>query len=142
MSTCCFALCLPCNTHTEPIFKQLKILKVHQINHFRAVILMHKLDHHMLPTLFDPLFSKTSSVHSHNVRTSQNYTPIFAKSNIKHHSILCLGPRIYARIPLNITHIQISQFPKRLFKQLITATQRCFFNLLCSIPYTNTYFTH
>ena len=28
------ALCLPFNTHTEPIFKQLKILRVHEINFF------------------------------------------------------------------------------------------------------------
>ena len=65
------ALCLPFNTHTEPIFKQLKILRVHEINFFHAGILMYKLDHHMLPTLFHSLFSKTSSVHSYNVRSSQ-----------------------------------------------------------------------
>ena len=69
--------------------------------------------------LFDPQFSKTSSVHSHNMRSSQNYKPVFVKSKIKPHSILCLGPRIYARIPLNITDQPNLHAFKRLFKQLI-----------------------
>ena len=99
------ALCLPLNTHTEPIFKQLKILRVHEINFFHAGILMYKLDHHMLPTLFHPLFSKTSSVHSYNVRSSQKYRPVFAKSNIKRRSILYLGPKVYTKIPTFITVI-------------------------------------
>ena len=58
------ALCLPHNTHTEPMFKQLKILKVHEINHFCAGNLRYEPDHHVLPILFDPLFSKTPSLHS------------------------------------------------------------------------------
>ena len=97
------ALYLPFNTHTEPIFKQLKILRVHEINFFHAGILMYKLDHHMLPAVFHPLFSKTSSVHSYNVRSSQKYRPVFAKSNIKRRSILYLGPKICTKIPTFIT---------------------------------------
>ena len=85
---------------TYYFFKQLKILKVHQINHFHAGILMYKLDYHMSPLLFDHLFSKTS----YNMHSSQNYKPVFAKSNIKCHSILCLRPRIYAEIPLVVTN--------------------------------------
>ena len=103
---------------------------------------MYKLDHHMLPILFETLFSKTSSVHSYNVRSSQNYRPVFAKSSIKRHSILCLGPRIYVIIPLNYTNKPNLYAFKRLYKQLIIEVPLCVFNLMCSIPHTNIYFTH
>ena len=75
----------------------------------------------MLPLPFDPLFSLASSynVHSRNVRSSQNHRPVIVESNIKRHSILCLGPRICARIPLNITDQPNLHAFRHLFKQLI-----------------------
>ena len=111
------ALCLPFNTYTELIFKQLKILRVHEINFFHSGILMYKIDHHMLSTLFHPLFSKTSSVYSYNVRSSQKCRPVFVKSNVKRRSILYLGPKIYTKIPTFITN-QPNAF-KRLYQQFI-----------------------
>ena len=56
---------------------------------------MYKLDHHKLSIPFDPLFSKTSYIHT------------------------CVHPRICARIPLNVVNQPNLYAFTRLFKQLI-----------------------
>ena len=57
----CVVLCLPFNYHTDHASVNLNILKIHQINNFHLAIFMYKLDH-MLPHLFDNLFSNISHI--------------------------------------------------------------------------------
>ena len=113
------ALCLPYNSHTDIIFKKFKLLKVHQMNLFHAGIFMYKLDHHMLPASFGCMFSKVSSFHSYNIRSSRDYRTAFAKSNVKRRSIICLGPTVYSMIPVHISGQSNIYSFKRLYKQFL-----------------------
>ena len=113
------ALCLPYNSHTDIIFKKFKLLKVHQMNLFHAGIFMYKLDHHMLPASFGCMFSKVSSFHSYNIRSSRDYRTAFAKSNVKRRSIICLGPTVYSMIPVHISGKSNIYSFKRLYKQFL-----------------------
>ena len=57
--------------HTDPLFKELRILKLHDINSFLITNFMFKFYHNDLPDIFKDMFTYNSSVHSHNTR--QNY---------------------------------------------------------------------
>ena len=80
---------------------------------------MYKVDHHMLPRLFDSLFSKISSLHSYSVRSSNNYRSAFAKSVTGSRSIVCMGPKIYSTVPRNITNLSNLYAFKKALKHFI-----------------------
>ena len=113
------ALCLPYNSHTDYAFVNLNILKIHQINNFHLAILMYKVDHHMLPRLFDSLFSKISSLHTYSVRSSNNYRSAFAKSVTGSRSIVCMGSKIYSTVPRSITNLSNLYAFKKALKHFI-----------------------
>ena len=55
---------------SNPLFKDLKILKINDINSHLITILMFKLQHNELPLVFNDIFKCNSSVHSHDTRQS------------------------------------------------------------------------
>ena len=130
------ALDLPYNSHTDHLFKKLKILKVHQINHHHTVIFMYKLDYHMLPYLYNELIVTHSPLHSYALRSIPKYKSSFAKSNTLLHSITCSGPKIYSKIPAIIfSQPNLSSF-KRMLKHFIINSPSFLWHLIHS-PSTN-----
>ena len=113
------ALHLPYNSHTDHFAKKLKILKVHQINHHHTGIFMYKLDHHMLPYLYNELFVTHSPLHSYALRSIPKYKYNFCQ--IQHTASFhhMLGPKIYSKIPAIIfSQPNVSSF-KRMLKHFI-----------------------
>ena len=53
-------------THTEPLYKALHILNIDQVRDYSIALFMYKLMNHMLPSMFENMFIKTSDVHKYN----------------------------------------------------------------------------
>ena len=53
------------NVHSNPLFKELKILKFYDILKMQFACLMFDYDHGNLPICFNTLFNKISSIHSY-----------------------------------------------------------------------------
>ena len=83
----------PYTEHTKPIFIQLEILNIEQINYFLTTLFMfryHQLEN--LPELFKNYLKKNKEVHEYNTRNSSKLHKSFLKTNyakqtLKHRGI-------------------------------------------------------
>ena len=73
------------DAHTDPIFKELKILKLDDIYLFHLGKFMYLFQNNLLPRPFGNLILRTNQVHTYNTRSSnQNlfYVP-FCRTNLR-----------------------------------------------------------
>ena len=65
--------CSKYNAHSEPFFKELKLLKLEDIHKLQELKLYYKLLHRQLPSYFNCISVTTiNAVHQHNARQSGN----------------------------------------------------------------------
>jgi hypothetical protein len=101
--------------HSDPLFKQLKILDIFKSNSFHIGKFMFLYHHCMLPTCFDELFTTNNQIHGYNTRSAGNYRSHACRTNTKQFTILYSGPNIWNSLPTNITVINtISSFKTQL----------------------------
>ena len=81
------------SSHTDPIFRKLKILKFRQIYLFSIQQFVYKFRHRLLPSIFDEFFITNNSVHSHNTRSQNNFRPHVLPTNIAERTIRVMGVR-------------------------------------------------
>ena len=78
------------NAHTDPLFKQLKFLKVKDICKLQEIKLYYKLINRQLPHYFNTFnFQDNSEIHHHDTRSRHKLhnprtTHIFADQNLRH----------------------------------------------------------
>ena len=60
-------------SHSAPLFKDLKLLNIWQMNKFLIGQFMYKCYHKTLPSLFDSYFVRVHDVHNHNTRQASLY---------------------------------------------------------------------
>ena len=58
--------------HSEPLFKKLSILNIHQIYQTQLAIYMYQQTHHLLPRDHLKQFLTNSSLHAYNTRQKSN----------------------------------------------------------------------
>ena len=90
--------------HTDPLFFQLKTLKLEDIHTFQTSIFMFKFSKNLLPTTFQNIFTPNSNIHSYPTRHSSdlhltNPKIILAHKTIRHH-----GPDIWNPLPDYVKH--------------------------------------
>ena len=82
----------PCKrTHTDPLFKDLGLLKLHNINIYLVQLFMFRYNSHKLPPIFDNMFSKNSDVHNYNTRQSSLLHVPLPKTNLTKMSVAYAG---------------------------------------------------
>ena len=65
--------CSKYNAHSEPLFKELKLLKIEDIRKLQELKCYYKLVHRQLPSYFNCISVTTiNAVHQHNKRQSGN----------------------------------------------------------------------
>jgi len=88
-----------CNTHflahSEPLFKDCKVLNIFQINSYGIGVFMFKYYKSLLPNIFDNMFLKHCNVHVQNTRYNQFYRLPICKTERKRNSISYQGAYIW-----------------------------------------------
>ena len=89
-------------SNSEPLFHQLKRLKINDIHTFQTAIFMHKYTFNQLPQSFYNFFTLNSNIHSYPTRRSSDYhleNPkiVLAQKSLKHH-----GPDVWNSLPENL----------------------------------------
>ena len=106
-------------SHTKPLFKNLKILDIFNLNTFSIVCFMFQYHNGLLPSPFLNIFLKNSDIHQYNTRSSHCYRSHTCRTNIKQFTILYNGPKIWNSLPKHITNTSsFSLFKKHLFSYL------------------------
>ena len=101
----------PYLAHTDPIFKDLKILPVNKLFIDRIGIVMFKATYDLLPKSITQLFSKNKDIHSDNTRSKDLLRVYIGTKNFTYFS-----PRIWNAlvntININVTLMQFKSILK------------------------------
>ena len=89
--------------HTGPLFYNLNILDIFNINAFLVACFMYSYHNHFLPNTFDNLFSTHQQIHTYNTRNAANYCSHYCRTNIKQFTILHQRPKVWNSLPRNLT---------------------------------------
>src|SRR6218665_508768 len=111
--------CLNVSCSTDSLYKQ-RILKIGQITTLQMNEFMYKHYINILPPIFSNYFTITSQVNPYNLRSSNNYRPIYSRTNIRMFSIKCAGPNAWNLIPFDLWCLpNLSSFKRNLRNYLL-----------------------
>ena len=108
--------------HTNPLFYELKILKVYDINILHTALFMFRYTKELLPPIFSNLFVYNRNVHSYPTRTSNNIHLNNPKILIAHKSLRHHGPDIWNTLPNFIKQSTYLNRFKRIMKKMLINT--------------------
>ena len=83
-------------THSKPLFVEMKILNLYELNVFQVLSFMLKCKLGILPKIFQDLF--TYKPHNQNLLKSQSLLEPIIKSKIEEFSICYRGPHLWNKI--------------------------------------------
>ena len=89
-------------SHTNPLFHQLKTLKINDIHSFQTALFMYKYTSNILPQIFHNIFKYNANVHSYPTRRSSDFHLDNPKILLAHRSIRHHGPDVWNALPLCI----------------------------------------
>ena len=89
-------------SNTDPLFHQLKTLKIDDIHTFQTAIFMFKFSRNTLPTTFQTSFTYNSNVHDYATRRSSDIHLTNPKILLAHKTIRHHGPDVWNSLPENI----------------------------------------
>ena len=82
-------------SNSEPLFRELKLLNVWQMNQFFIGQFMYKCYHNLLPPIFDSDFVRTRGIHQYDTRQAPAYFDIIkVRTEYRKASIRFRGPTI------------------------------------------------
>ena len=108
---------------TDPTFKELKILKLDDIDLFHLGKFMYLFQNNLLPRPFGNLILQTNQVHNYNTRSSKQnlfYVP-FCRTNLRRFCVHYQGPSFFNMLNSDIRNASsVSQFKTVLKKYLLS----------------------
>ena len=102
-----------------PLFTQLSLLNVYQINDFLIGSFSFSLNNKVLPFYFNDFCIENAQVHKYNTRESKNLHKIFNRTNYGKFSTRNKIIDIWNRIPVNIKRSASMKIFKRKMKQFL-----------------------
>ena len=88
--------------HTDPIFHNLKSLKIDDINTYQTAIFMYKFSTNTIPIPFRNLFVYNKDIHTYPTRHSTDLHLTNPRILLNHKTIRHHGPDIWNALPHNI----------------------------------------
>ena len=106
-------------SHTDPLFHQLKVFKIHDINTLQIALFMFKYNKQLLPPVFNDFFSYNNSIHSYPTRSRNNIHLSNPKIVLAHKSLRHHGPDIWNSLSDDVKDITFLNSFKRRMKELL-----------------------
>lgn len=108
------------NDHTDPIFKDLKLLKLDDIMESKIAKYMYALNKQTLPSPLRDIISINSNIHCHNTRNINNFHIEFRRTSCASVSLRHKGPLVWYHIPKSIQmSYNIKSFAIKLKKRFL-----------------------
>ena len=106
----------PFNAHTLPLFQQLKLLNVYDINNFNIAIFMFMCSKGLLPRSMSCKFTFNYEIHSYETRNAGNFHFPKIRTNVSKNTVYFKGPVLWKNIPINIKNSTSLNIFKRMYK--------------------------
>ena len=110
------------DANTSPIFKDLKLLKFHDVHSFQLGLFMFSLKNSTLPSKFNNLFLINSQIHNYNTRNAHLFQLPLCRTNSRQFSIYFQGPKFYNSPNSTITGSFSCASFKRKLKEFLLST--------------------
>ena len=102
------------NAHTDPIFKDLGILKFNDIHLLQLGQFIYSCKNSFLPLRFNNNFSQSNQFHSYNTRNSLAYRLPYCRTNTKKFSPFFQGPKFFNSLDNEVINSKsLSSFNKK-----------------------------
>ena len=88
----------PYKSHTDPLYKAMKILPFGKIVMHRIGMQMHKYHHNKLPDVIWVLFTEHKTKHRHNTRHKHNFRHPFGKQEYMYRNFSFIGIYVWNHI--------------------------------------------
>ena len=85
------------DAHSDPIFKDLKILNFEQIHLLQLGLFMFSFKKFLLPEKCKSMFTLNDQLHSYNTRSSSKFHLPLCASNIRKFSVQFQGPKFLSK---------------------------------------------
>ena len=109
------------DAHTDPIFKELRILKFNDIYLLNLGKFMYSYQNGLLPSSFNDCFIKVNQVHHYNTRSSSNFYTRFCKTKIRQFSVSYQGPKFFNTLSSDMQKTySLQSFQNKLKKYLMS----------------------
>ena len=82
-------------SHTDPIFKSLRLLKLKEIHAYSIQLLMFKYHHEKLPSVFNEFFTRNDSIHGYSTRQNKKLHVYLSRSQITSNIVRLTGVTLY-----------------------------------------------
>ena len=105
------------NAHTDPIFANLKLLKLNDIIELENIKCMYQVTHNLLPNPLLDIFQINSDVHHYNTRRRNDPRIINRQYSCLDKSFICRGPMSWSNLENNIKSAPSYQSMSKRFKQ-------------------------
>ena len=112
------------DSHSDPIFKELELLKLSDIRQLELGKLMFSLSHSLLPSKFNNYFSVNKQVHSYATRHANGFHLPFCRTNLRKFSVSFQGPTYYNSLgndikESNSLHLFKTKLKKKIVYELL-----------------------
>ena len=98
------------DAHTDPLFKNLKILNLESIYKLQIGKFMYQYRSGLLPYSFNNMFLVTRQVHSYGTRSSELFYLPQCTTNIRKFSISSQGPKFFNSLSFEIRNASTASF--------------------------------
>ena len=107
------------DSHSDPIFKELELLKLFDIRQLQLGKLMFSFNHSLLPPKFNDYFSLNKQVHSYATRYANDFHLPFCRTNLRKFSVSFQGPTYYNSLENDIKQsYSLNSFKTKLKKNI------------------------
>ena len=111
------------NAHSDPIFEQLKVLKLKQINIFQTCYFVYKSLHNLLSSQFSNFFTINNEIHHYNTRAAYKIHQIQHNLNVRARSIRVHGVKMWNSLSSAVTQSpSFNIFKKNCKKHIVEHT--------------------
>ena len=108
------------NSHTSPLFKKLKLLRIHELYKINMIKFFFKYKKGLLPAYFNGMFEESFLDHEHNTRHKNDPVPNIWKSVAAKNSIRIALPAAIKQFPKNILDkIEIEDYKLDAFSKAV-----------------------
>ena len=77
--------------HTDPLFKNLKILNVTRLHTYFVQLFVYNYNHNLLPDMFRDFFIQNSSIHNYPTRIADDFRPPIMRGSQACRTVRCFG---------------------------------------------------
>ena len=101
--------------HSEPLFKELEILKLTDLVTLHNALLVYHYHHNLLPSSFENVFQTVASIHSYNTRlaSESSYYINTIKANYGKFNFCFVAVKVWNHLDESIKHLLLKKFKNK-----------------------------